>query len=104
MAPTDQARWFSEQVQPCEPALRAYLMRRFPTLPDHDDLLQETYVRALRAHEVGRMPCTRAFLFTTACNAGIDLFRRRRGRVHEELSEFTAMPLLDEAPDVAESM
>ena len=45
MPPSQQARWFAEQVQPCESALRAYLLRRFPSVPDHDDLLQETYVR-----------------------------------------------------------
>ena len=103
MSTLEQARWFSEQVQPHEPALRAYLSKRFPALPDHDDLVQETYVRTLRAHEGGRVPCARAFLFTTARNAAIDLFRRRRGHAHEELSEFIALPLLDEAPGLAEA-
>ncbi len=103
MSSSDQARWFSEQVQPHEPALRAYLSKRFPALPDHDDLVQETYVRTLRAHAGGRVPCARAFLFTTARNAAIDLFRRRRGHTHEEISEFDALPLLDEAPGVAEA-
>ena len=101
MSTLEQARWFSEQVQPHEPALRAYLSKRFPALPDHDDLVQETYVRTLRAHQGGRVPCARAFLFTTARNAAIDLFRRRRGHAHEEISEFSALPLLDEAPDLA---
>lgn len=104
MPPTDQAQWFSEQVQPHEPALRAYLSKRFPALPDHDDLVQETYVRTLRAHEGGRVPCARAFLFTAARNAAIDLFRRRRGRTHEEISEATVMPLLEAASDVGESL
>ena len=103
MSTLEQARWFSEQVQPHEPALRAYLSKRFPALPDHDDLVQETYVRTLRAHEGGRVPCARAFLFTTARNAAIDLFRRRRGHAHEEISEFSALPLLDEAPDLTEA-
>ena len=103
MSTLEQARWFSEQVQPHEPALRAYLSKRFPALPDHDDLVQETYVRTLRAHQGGRVPCARAFLFTTARNAAIDLFRRRRGHAHEELSEFTVLPLIDEAPDLAEA-
>ena len=104
MPPTEQARWFSEQVLPYEPALRAYLLKRFPTLPDHDDLVQETYVRTLRAHEGGRVACARAFLFTTARNAAIDLFRRRRGRTHEEISETSALPVLDEAPEIGESL
>jgi RNA polymerase sigma factor (sigma-70 family) len=104
MPPTDQARWFSEEVQPYEPALRAYLMKRFPALPDHDDLVQEVFVRTLQAREKGRVTHAKAFLFTTARNAAIDLFRRRRGPVHEEIAEFTAMPVLDEAPGASEAM
>ena len=37
MPPSEQALWFAEEVQPHEPALRAYLQARFPTLGDHDD-------------------------------------------------------------------
>jgi RNA polymerase sigma factor (sigma-70 family) len=103
MSSLEQTRWFSEQVQPHEPALRAYLSKRFPALPDHDDLVQETYVRTLRAHERGPVPCARAFLFTTARNAAIDLFRRRRGHAHEELSEFSTLSVLDEAPGLTEA-
>lgn len=53
MPPTEQARWFAEEVYPHEPALRAYLQARFPTLGDHDDLVQETYTRLLRAQANG---------------------------------------------------
>jgi RNA polymerase sigma factor (sigma-70 family) len=103
MPPTEQAQWFSEHVQPYEPALRAYLHKRFPALPDHDDLVQETYAKAVRAREAGRLTHAKAFLFTTARNAAIDLFRRRRGLAHDEISEITALPLLDEAPTAEES-
>ena len=54
MSSPEQARWFSEHVHPHEPALRAYLSKRFPTLPDHDDLVQETYVRVLRVADPAR--------------------------------------------------
>lgn len=104
MPPSEQARWFSLHVQPYEPALRAYLQKRFPALPDHDDLVQETYVRTLRAYEGGRVTHPKAFLFTTARNAAIDLFRRRRGQAHEELSELAALPVLDEAPGAGETL
>ena len=104
MPPTNQARWFSAHVQPYEPALRAYLQKRFPALPDHDDLVQETYIRTLRAYEGGRVTHAKAFLFTTARNAAIDLFRRRRGLAHESISEITALPLLDETPSASETL
>jgi len=100
---SEQARWFSEEVKPYEPALRAYLLRRFPSLPDHDDLVQEAYTRLLKAKETGRLTYAKAFLFTAARNVAIDVFRRRRVVTHEELSDLAAMPVLDEVPGVAET-
>lgn len=94
------ARWFSEEVKPCEPSLRAYLQKRFPSLPDHDDLVQETYTRLLRARASGRLTYAKAFLFTVARNVAIDLFRRRQARPHEPLSDFVEMPALEEAPGI----
>lgn len=104
MNPSEQARWFSEEVKPCEPALRAYLLKRFPSLPDHDDLVQEAYTRVLRARETGRLTYAKAFLFTAARNLAIDVFRRRRTTVLEPISELTELPALDEAPGVVETM
>lgn len=104
MNPSDKARWFSEQVQPYDGALRAYLSKRFPALPDHDDLVQEAYARTWRARENGRLTYVKAFLFTTARNAAIDLIRRRRVAAHEHLHEFEALPLLDETPGIVETL
>ena len=107
MSSAEQARWFSEHVQPHEPALRAYLSKRFPTLPDHDDLVQETYSRLLRVEDPGRLVHAKAFLFTTARNAAIDLFRRRHAQPVERFDEsegLVELPLLERAPDVVESM
>ena len=49
------SRWFAEEVQPHEPALRAYLQARFPTLGDYDDIVQESYVRLLKAQAAGQV-------------------------------------------------
>ena len=104
MSTAEQARWFSEHVQPHEPALRAYLSKRFPTLPDHDDLVQETYVRVLRVADPARLVHPKAFLFTTARNAAIDLFRRRCHKPQESIEEIIELPLLDPPPDLFETM
>lgn len=104
MSTVEKARWFTEHVRPHEPALRAYLSKRFPTLPDHDDLVQETYARLLRVDDPGRLEHPRAFLFTTARNAAIDLFRRRSSQPQESLNEVIELPLLDTAPSVIETM
>ena len=96
--------WFSEDVKPYEPALRAYLLKRFPSLPDHDDIVQETYTRLLRAKENGRLTFAKAFLFTAARNVAIDMFRRRRLVTHEPISDFVELPLLEETPDVVATL
>jgi RNA polymerase sigma factor (sigma-70 family) len=107
MSFAEQGRWFSEHVHPHEPALRAYLLRRFPSLPDHDDLVQETYARLMRVDDPGRLEYPKAFLFTTARNTAIDLFRRRKAHPHEcigEMEELTELPLLEAPPSVVETL
>ncbi len=107
MSLVEQSRWFSEHVHPHEPALRAYLSKRFPSLPDHDDLVQETYARLLRVENPGRLEHPKAFLFTTARNAAIDLFRRSKGHLREsgcELDDLEEVPLLEAAPTPAEAL
>lgn len=100
--PAEQTRWFSEEVHPHEPALRAYLHARFPSLPDQDDLVQESYIRLLRARAAGKIRSVRAFLFTTARNAALDLFRRRRVVALEEITDFSESSVLEQRPNVAD--
>jgi RNA polymerase sigma factor (sigma-70 family) len=87
-------RWFAEEVQPHGPALRAFLLARFPSLPDVDDLVQDSVVRVLRAREVGAVRSPRAFLFATARNLALDQVRRQQAVGFECLrnSDTTADP------------
>ncbi len=98
-----QPRWFAEHVQPHEHDLRAYLHGRFPTLPDVDDLVQETYSRILRAREVGKATLTRAYLFVTARNAALDQIRRKKYLSMDPVAEIECLAVVEERPDAAES-
>jgi RNA polymerase sigma-70 factor (ECF subfamily) len=104
MSQTEQARWFAEEVQPHEPALRAYLLARFPSLNDHDDVVQEAYIRLLSAQATGNVRYTKAFLFTTARNAALDLFRRRRVTPMQPVSELHKLAALEEPLGVVEAV
>lgn len=73
----EDARWFAEEVQPHEPALRAVLRRMVASLSDVDDLVQECYLRVMRAKTRVPIRSCKSFLFTTARNAAHDLRRRR---------------------------
>lgn len=83
----EQARWFAAELAPHESTLRAYLLGQFPTLPDVDDLVQESLVRVLRAHEKGRVESARALLFATARNLALDHVRRQRVVAFEPMTE-----------------
>lgn len=96
------SRWFAEEVLPHEPALRAYLHARFPTLGDFDDIVQESYTRLLKAQATGGVRCSKAFLFTTARNAAFDLFRRRRSVPPHTVAEGAEHLLLDDSSDAVE--
>lgn len=89
------------EVQPHRPALRAWLLARFPTLPDVDDLVQETFVRVYRARQTITIQSTRALLFTTARNLALDAVRRQRVVTFEPITETSDSPVLADGCDVA---
>ncbi len=103
MAKSEQARWFAEEVQPHESSLRAYLRGMFPSLPDIDDLVQESYARLIRAREVGRISYVKAFLFTTARNAALDIFRRGKVVSIEYVADIAELSVIEDSPNAAEN-
>lgn len=104
MPPTDPetTRWFAQEVQPHEPALRAYLLG-LVNPSDVDDLIQESYTRLLRARERGPIESPRGLLFATARNAARDLFRRRSVAQTFPIAETDASRVFDDAPSAAET-
>jgi RNA polymerase sigma-70 factor (ECF subfamily) len=106
MPPPDAelARWFAEEVQPHEPALRAWLRSRFPTLGDADDLVQEAYARLLRVRGTGSVACPRAFLFITTRNLALNQLRHLRHEHPGDLKETDTSGVLDESVAIPESV
>lgn len=100
----EPTRWFTEEVQPHEAALRGYLRGKFPGLPDIDDLVQETYVRLIRARAQGEIRAPKAFLFTTARNAALDFFRRRRIVTLEPIADWEPLRVMEDRPGIPEAV
>ena len=71
---------------------------------DPDDLVQESYLRLLRARDTRTIANTRAFLFTTARNVALDLVRRNRVAPTETLVSVEPSSVLMEGRDVAEDV
>jgi RNA polymerase sigma factor (sigma-70 family) len=101
---SEHTRWFAEEVQPHETMLRSWLRGLFPTLPDVDDVVQESYVRLIRAREAGKVSQPKAYLFTTARNAALDFFRRRKIVSIEAVGNMQDSTVLDDRPGVADAI
>ncbi|MBI5771684.1 MAG: RNA polymerase sigma factor [Verrucomicrobia bacterium] len=101
---SDQARWFAEHVQPHESMLRAWLHARFAGRVDVDDLVQEAFLRVLRARDTGELRSPKAFLFATARNLALDRLRRHEVIHTESLGEIEALDVLDEGTAIPEAV
>jgi RNA polymerase sigma factor (sigma-70 family) len=97
-----QTKWFAEEVQPHDQALRGYLRRQYPAL-DTDDLVQESYLRLLKRHASGQIESTKSYLFTIARNTANRVFRRRRLYSDVPVNELPPSCLLVEGRDAADS-
>ena len=98
---SDHTAWFTSELAPHEPALRAYL-HGLVNPSDIDDLVQETYARLLRARDRGVITSPRGLLFATARNAARDLFRRRTTDNTIPITESVERRVFDDAPNAAE--
>lgn len=102
---SDQARWFTEEVQPHEASLRQWLQRRFPWLHEVDDIARESVIRLWHRRNSstrGAIASPKAMLFAIARNAACDLARRRGIAKINSVAEIESLPVLDEHTDVAE--
>ena len=101
---SEQERWFSENLQPHEAMLRAWLQSRFPSECDIDDILQESYLRVLKAKERDEVHSPKAFLFATARNLAVDRVRRLNIFRAEALVENDVLSVLDESESISETI
>ncbi len=100
----ESTRWFDEEVRPHESSLRSYIRAVFPQLPDIDDLVQESYVRLIRAKEAGPIIRAKAYLFTTARNAALDFFRRRKIISIENVADFENSNVIDDSLNASDAL
>lgn len=101
-ASAEQARWFAEEVQPHEAALRNWLRVRFSFINDRDDVIQESFFRVWRAHRNGPITSVKAFLFATARNLALDILKHRLPE--SDLGECGVSAVLDEHSNTAETV
>jgi RNA polymerase sigma-70 factor (ECF subfamily) len=84
--------------------LRAWLSSRFHSSVTIDDVVQEAYMRVLRAHAGGEIVSPKSFLFATARNVALDYVRRHDVSRTRSLVEQDLSNVLDEKGDVPEAV
>ena len=97
-------QWFEQEVKPHEPALRAYLHRKYPGLSDVDDVVQESFVKVFKSWQKGTLTSAKGFLFAAASNLTVDLFRRRKFTSPVPVSELPHLSVLEDNANVVESV
>jgi len=100
----DYLAWFAGEVQPHEQDLRSWLRRRFPSLTDVDDVVQESYMRVLCAWQKRPMRCARAYLFATARNVVLGILRRPKVFSTIPVTEDAALRIVQEEANVVEQV
>ncbi len=87
--------WFAEKVHPHESLLRSWLEQRFPSGCDVDDVIQEAYVRILKAKDRKDLESPKSYLFTIARNLAIDSIRYVKVKGAVPLAESGIESVLD---------
>ncbi len=86
-------------------SLRSYLKGSFPTVRDVDDVVQESFLRLLKARSAHPIRCARAFLFGIARRLAVDVIRKeRRTTAHEVVMDIDSCNVLEDEADAAESI
>jgi len=101
---TDQRQWFAAEVQTHEAHLRRWLQARFPALTDRDDLIQESFLRLMRAHTTSPIANVRAYLFVTARNLALNHLRDRRHTHPKDVGDFDPTRVIDGKADIPEAV
>jgi RNA polymerase sigma factor (sigma-70 family) len=102
--PSDLSTWYHANVLVHEVALRAYLRRAFPIVTDPDDVVQETFVRVLQAHQNAPLENVRGYLFATARNLALHLMRRRKIISIESIAEMEDLRISNDDPSVPDQV
>jgi RNA polymerase sigma factor (sigma-70 family) len=74
----DPNAWFTREIVPLRPQLRAYLDARYRLGAEADDVVQEACLRLWRLQRAGRVTRARVLLYTISRNLAVDLIRRRQ--------------------------
>lgn len=101
---TEDTRWFTDEVQPHAPHLKAYLRGSFPAVRDVDDVVQESFLRLWKARAAAPILSARALLFTVARRIALNVVRKHRNAPFAEASEDAIAAVASDTPDSLDAL
>lgn len=99
-----QSEWFKTHLKPHEAMLRGWLRQRFSHHIDVDEIIQESFLRVLKAGEGRELRAPKAFFFATARNLALDVVRRSKVVQFDSLTENELSDVLDDGVSAAEEI
>ena len=87
--------WFTGEVLVHDAPLRRYLLKLTGSRDDAEDLLQESFLRVLKASRTTRIDNPRAFLFRTAFNLFVQGYRRAKTAPLDPMADFDRLNVKD---------
>jgi RNA polymerase sigma-70 factor (ECF subfamily) len=102
----EQTNWFMEEVHPHESALRAWLHHQHSGLCAHDlnDIVQESYLRLLRARAAGKIGHARSYLFGIARHVALEIHHKRRLFSDIPVNDLPDLPTNEARANVVETV
>lgn len=92
------AAWVAREILPHEPSARRWAQRRWGTLIDVDDLIQEVYCRISALDSIDHIDNGRAYLFRTLQAVVLDGMRRAKVANTRTMTEIDWFDVVDESP------
>lgn len=100
----DQAIWYVENIQPHESMLRAWLQKRFALGGTVDDIVQETFLRAIKARDRGVLISPKAFLFKVSGNLAMDFLKKKVNSTSRTLAKLENSSVLISSDSIPEEV
>ncbi len=101
---SDTARWFTEEVHPHGVHLKSYLIGRFPSVRDVDDVVQESFLRVWKARAAQPIHSAKAFLFQVGRRIALDVLKRERRSPTTLAGDLSSLVVIEEGRNAAQAL
>lgn len=92
--------WLAREICPHEPALRRWLLRKFSSDTEIDDVIQEAYAKLASLPDVNHIVNPRAYFFRTAITIILQEVRRAHIVSISVLTEANALNIASDDPSI----